>query len=129
MGEPQLASGAGFTARATSVRWTIVGFIVLLAFVLYLLRLNLSVAGEAIMGELGLSAVQFGFVLGAFEWSYALCQFPGGLFGNRVGGRRALTWLPIAWGVVTLLCGLCPQAHVRGALFALVALFALRLLL
>ena len=121
-----LSSGLALAARTFSLRWSVLSLLVLLSFVAYVLRTNMSVAGDAIMAEFGLTALQFGFVLGAFQWSYALCQFPGGLFGDRFGGRRALTWIALAWGAVTLLCGLGPRAEVTGPLVALGALVALR---
>ena len=59
----------------------------------YLLRTNMSVAGERMMGDLGLTQVQLGVVLAAFAWSYAAFQFPGGVWGERIGGRRAIAIL------------------------------------
>jgi ACS family glucarate transporter-like MFS transporter len=129
MGEPSRTVSGVEPERATRVRWSVLGLLVLLSFVAYVLRTNMSVAGDAIMGEFGLSQVQFGFVLAAFAWSYALFQFPGGVFGDLVGGRRALTWIALAWGAVTLLSGLGPRAEVTGPLVALGALIGLRFLL
>jgi ACS family glucarate transporter-like MFS transporter len=90
-------------------RWRIVALLVVASFVAYLLRTNMSVAGERVMGDLRLSNVQFGFVLAAFAWGYALFQFPGGVWGERVGARRALTWMAVAWGVLNLLVGVVPD--------------------
>ena len=56
--------------KTSWVRWRIVALLVVAAFVAYLLRTNMSVAGESMMRELGLSKVQLGQVLAAFAWGY-----------------------------------------------------------
>ena len=85
------ASAVPVYPRATShVRWVVLGFLTLISFVAYLLRTNMSVAGERIMTDVGLTPVQLGWVLAAFAWGYALFQLPGGLLGDLLGGRRAL---------------------------------------
>jgi MFS transporter, ACS family, glucarate transporter len=94
----------------TYVRWRIVGLLVVASFVAYLLRTNMSVAGERMMVDLGLSKVQLGLVLASFAWGYALFQFPGGVYGDRLGGRRALAVVAVLWGVLNLLMGLLPAA-------------------
>ena len=78
------------TARPTNVRWRILALIFAASFVAYLLRTNMSVAGERMMGDLGLTQVQLGAVLAAFAWGYAAAQFPSGVWGSRVGARRAM---------------------------------------
>jgi MFS transporter, ACS family, glucarate transporter len=92
------------------IRWRIVALLVVASFVAYLLRTNMSVAGERMMSDLGLTKVQLGLVLAAFAWGYALFQFPGGVYGERLGGRRALTAMAILWGVLNLCVGLIPAA-------------------
>jgi MFS transporter, ACS family, glucarate transporter len=92
------------------VRWRIVALLTAASFVAYLLRTNMSVAGERVMGDLGLGNVQFGLVLAAFAWGYALFQFPGGVWGERFGARRALTWMAVGWGVLNVLVGVVPDA-------------------
>lgn len=89
----------------------------------------MSVAGEPMMRELGLTQMQLGAVLAAFAWSYAAFQFPGGVWAERLGGRRAIAVLALAWGVINLLTAFVP---VRGAIsltLTLAALMALRALM
>ena len=93
----------------TRVRWVVLSYLVAASFVLYLLRSNLSIAGEAMMSDLGLDKVQLSLVLAAFAWGYGLFQFPGGVIGDRFGSRRTLTVLALAWGVLTLAVGLLPS--------------------
>ena len=50
------------------------------SFVAYVLRTNMSIAGDSIMADLGLSEIQLGMVFSAFAWGYAIFQFPDGNF-------------------------------------------------
>src|SRR6266850_5918132 len=95
-------------ARPTAIRWRICALMTVVSFVAYLLRTNMSVAGVPMSADLGLSHVQLGVVLAGFAWGYAIFQFPGGVFGDRIGGRRALALIAVAWGVLNLLTGLVP---------------------
>ncbi len=116
-------------SRPTQVRWRVLAVLVVMSFVGYFLRANMSVAGDSMMRDLGLSQVQLGMILGAFAWGYALFQIPGGVFGDVVGGRRALAWIVVLWGVVNLLTGLLPGPEIISLTTLLVALAALRFLM
>jgi sugar phosphate permease len=65
--------------RPTHVRWSILALLFMASFVAYMLRTNMSIAGERMMTDLGLSTIQLGMVLSAFAWGYAIFQFPGGI--------------------------------------------------
>jgi ACS family glucarate transporter-like MFS transporter len=110
--------------RPTTVRWRILAWIVVASIVAYILRYNLSVAGPAMMHELGLSETQLGLILGAFAWSYGLFQMPGGMLGERFGPRRAMTLMFVAWFATTALMALVPRGLPVAASVAL--LFTLR---
>jgi MFS family permease len=73
------------------------------AVLLYLDRVCIAFAGTYIREELGLSAVQMGWVLGAFFWAYALGQVPAGWLSDRFGGRRMMTVYILAWSLFTAL--------------------------
>jgi ACS family glucarate transporter-like MFS transporter len=79
-------------------------------------RTNLSIVGETMMRELGLTEIQLGYVLSAFAWGYAIFQFPGGIFGDVVGSRKAITLMAVGWGVLTILTGLIPASVSIGIL-------------
>jgi ACS family glucarate transporter-like MFS transporter len=111
------------------VRWKILALLILLSFVAYVLKTNMSVAGPVMMRDLGLSAVQFGIILAGSAWGYALFQFPGGLLGDAMGGRKATTLIVVLWGVCTLLVGLVPAAGVLSPLVVVTILTALRFLM
>jgi len=99
------------------------------SFVAYLLRTNMSVAGDALMRELAISPVQFGMILAAFAWGYALFQIAGGAWSDRIGPRRALTVACLAWGACTLLVGLVPGTSVASVGAIVGALVVLRFLM
>ena len=95
----------------------------------YVLRTNMSIAGKGLMVDLGISQIQLGIVLGAFTWGYALFQLPGGMLGEFIGGRRALTLVAILWGILNLLIGLVPDRSAASPLVLLGALVGLRFLM
>jgi len=113
----------------SGVRWHILALLTLASFTAYILRTNLSIAGERMMPELGLSQLQLGYILAAFAWGYAIFQFPGGVFGDRLGGRKALALIAVGWGVCNLLVGLTPSASVLSPTLLLAGLMALRFLM
>ena len=116
-------------ARPTAIRWRICSLMVGVSFVAYVLRTNMSVAGVPMSADLGLSHVQFGGVLAAFAWGYAIFQFPGGLLGDVIGARRALTILAALWGVLNLLVAFVSGAAAGSATAVVLALMALRFLM
>ncbi len=115
--------------RKTNVRWTILALLFAASFIAYALRTNLSIAGISMMTDLGLSKIQLGIVLSAFAWGYAIFQFPGGVFGDIVGSRKALAWIAVSWGVLTLLTGLVPDTQLANTSVILATLIGLRFLM
>ena len=115
--------------RRTHVRWVILALLFMASFVAYMLRTNMSIAGESIMADVGLSKIQLGMVLSAFAWGYAIFQFPGGVFGNRVGSRRSLTLIALLWGILTLVTGLVPGTTYASTFFILITFIGLRFLM
>ena len=117
------------TSGSTGVRWRILLLIFLASFVAYLLRTNMSVAGERMMPELGLTKVQLGIILAAFAWGYAAFQFLGGVWGERVGSRRAIFVIAIGWGLCNLAIGLVPGAGKAPLVVTIGVLVVLRALM
>jgi ACS family glucarate transporter-like MFS transporter len=115
--------------RRTHVRWSILALLFMASFVAYVLRTNMSIAGENMMADLGLSKIQLGMVLSAFAWGYAIFQFPGGIFGDKVGSRRALTIIAVLWGILTLATGLVPGTTLASTTVILTTLIGLRFLM
>lgn len=111
---------------AAGIRWRVLLLLVLIGFVAYLLRSNMSVAGERMMDDLGLSQMQLGIVLAAFAWGYALFQLPGGVLGEWLGGRKALALLLLAWAGVNTLVAVVPGTDAATPLVIVGVLVALR---
>jgi ACS family glucarate transporter-like MFS transporter len=80
--------------------WLVFGTF-LLSMLLYVDRVCISSAKEAITGDLGLTDTQFGWVLSAFALGYALCQTPSGLLADRFGPRIVLTSVVSFWSFFT----------------------------
>ncbi len=76
-----------------------------LVLVMYLDRLAISVAGPRIQREMGLSASDWGWVIGAFTLAYALFEIPSGMMADRVGPRKVLTRIVLWWSAFTALTG------------------------
>ena len=116
-------------AGRSTIRWHILALLFAASFVAYILRTNMSIAGERMMDDLGLTQVQLGMVLAAFAWGYAIFQFPGGVFGDRIGARRTLTITAVLWGVLNLLVGFVPGPALASPHVILGSLLVLRALM
>ncbi len=103
------------------IRWRIFAMLVAGAAVVYFQQRSISIASERIMPELSLSQMQIGWLQWGFVLAYGLLQFPGGIFGQRMGARRALTALLLCAVAATLAAPLAPYVLQGTALF--VALF------
>ncbi len=97
-----------------------------MSFISYYLRTNLSFAGPEMMDDLGLDAIQWGYVLAAFTAGYTLFQFPGGLLGDRFGPRRVLAAIAALWAVTTLATTLVPGQGSSPAAVILASLVLVR---
>ena len=75
-------SSADPVTRPTNIRWRVFLLIAAASFAAYVLRGSISIATPAMIQDLELSEIQFGWIVSAFLWSYTICQFPGGIFGG-----------------------------------------------
>lgn len=76
-----------------------------LSIITFLDRNAISLAGQRITSDLGLTEGQFGWILSAFTISYGLFEIPTGLLGDRFGARRILTRVVLWWSLFTVLTG------------------------
>ena len=109
-------------------RWVILAVLCMVAFVLYVDRINISVSAPHIAAEFNLSSQSLGNVLSAFLFGYAFGLVPGGWLADRFGAHRVLTVAGIFWAVLTALIGFTPSAIARTQ-YAGTALFVMRFLL
>lgn len=73
---------------APQVRWRIVFLLSCGVLVNYIDRINLTVSHNALQNSFGISDVVFGWLLSAYNLTYAMCQMPAGLLLDRFGVRR-----------------------------------------
>lgn len=88
-------------AKVPRRRWTIAFLLGFGVLVNYFDRVNLSVSRDALQASFGISAVMFGFLSSAYNWTYALLQLPSGLLLDRIGVRRVGIISTIIWSVAS----------------------------
>ncbi|HEU5351272.1 MAG TPA: MFS transporter [Terracidiphilus sp.] len=98
----------------------LVPFLMALYFVAFLDRVNISFAALTMNRDLGIGPTLFGVTAGVFFFGYFLFELPSNLALLRVGARRWIMLLMLAWGLVSV-----ATAFVHGPL----AYIALRFLL
>lgn len=95
-------------------RWRIAWLLGLGVLVNYFDRVNLSVSHAALTTTFGISAVTFGYLSGAYNWTYAICQLPIGVILDRFGIRRVGRLSIILWSVASFAAAITPTV---GGLF------------
>ena len=111
-------------AKRTRTRYLI---LLMITFVLTLAtgdRATLSVAGPEMQKELGITAVEIGYLFSAFSWAYVISMTPAGWVADKIGSKQAMFLGILLWSVVTVLMGL-----VSYITFVVPALLILRFLL
>jgi MFS transporter, ACS family, D-galactonate transporter len=109
-------SAAGVPRR----RW---GIALLLGFgvlVNYFDRVNLSVSQQALTESFGMSAILFGYLSSAYNWTYAALQLPCGLLLDRYGVKRIGRISTILWSAASFAAAIATRIE---------GLFAARFLL
>ena len=94
------------TPKASRVRYEMIFLAMLVAVLLYLDRICMSIAGQAVSADLSISKTELDWLLGAFFWTYALGQLPAGWLGDRFGARWMLSTYIVLWSLSTGLMGL-----------------------
>ncbi len=86
----------------TTKSWSIVAMLCATATAGYICRVNVSTAAPLIMEEFGLSQIEMGRIFSSFLLGYALFQIPSGMFADRFGARRVLSWITWLWVFITV---------------------------
>jgi MFS family permease len=81
----------------------------------YFDRVNLSVAHAALVTTFGITTVTFGYLSGAYNWTYALCQLPIGVVLDKFGIQRVGRVSTFLWSVASFGAALTPSI---GGFFA-----------
>ena len=96
-------------------RWRIAWLLGLGVLVNFFDRVNLTVAHSALVTTFGISTVTFGYLAGAYNWTYAVCQLPVGVLLDRFGIRRVGRASTLLWSVASFAAALSPSL---GGIFA-----------
>lgn len=90
-------------ARPTRVRHVVLWLTVALYLITYMDRVAISAAIPSIQKEFGYTEITIGWILAAFQIGYTIFQIPSGWLGDRIGPRKALTWIVSWWSAFTAL--------------------------
>src|SRR6266851_10089221 len=83
-------------------RWIIASLLGFGVLVNYFDRVNLSVSQDALHSTFGITTIQFGYLLSAYSWTYALLQLPSGVLLDRLGVRLIGRISTLLWSVASL---------------------------
>jgi ACS family D-galactonate transporter-like MFS transporter len=101
--------------NAPARRWTIALLLGMGVLVNYFDRVNLSVSHDALFTTFGLSNIAFGYLSGAYSWTYAACQLPIGVLLDKFGVRRIGRISSFLWGIASFGAAVTPTV---GGFFA-----------
>ncbi|WP_263352402.1 MFS transporter [Acidicapsa acidisoli] len=93
------------THTSSRVRYNVVTLAIGLAVLSYVQRVAISQAAGPIARDLHIPKQQMGLIFGAFGLSYAIFEIPMGLLGDRLGVKRVLAQIVLAWSACTALTG------------------------
>jgi MFS transporter, ACS family, D-galactonate transporter len=88
--------------------WHIAALLGVGVLVNYFDRVNLSVSHEALIAAFGISNVTFGYLSSAYNWTYAMCQLPIGVFLDKFGVRRIGRISIFVWSLASFAAGMAP---------------------
>jgi MFS family permease len=94
--------------KAPRRRWRIAWLLGLGVLVNYFDRVNLSVSHGALYTAFGISDVAFGYLSGAYNWTYAVCQLPVGVLLDRFGVRRVGRISTFLWSMASFAAAITP---------------------
>jgi ACS family glucarate transporter-like MFS transporter len=126
MRRPQFPQWLVKTANGR-LRWLLMGWMFMVSAIAYLDRVNISIAGQAIQRDHGLTDVQLGWVFSAFLIGYALFQVPGGWLADRFGARLVISVGVVWWGLFTTLTALVPPGMATSVVLLILTRFVLGL--
>ena len=89
------------SAAVRILTWRLVPFLFLLYIVAYLDRINLGFAALQMQRQLGFTDLMYGLGAGIFFAGYFLFQVPSNLVLMKVGARRWIAVLMVAWGIIS----------------------------
>ena len=91
--------------------WRLLPFLFLLYIVAFLDRINVGFAALEMQKQLGLNDRVYGLAAGLFFAGYFFFQLPSNLVLARVGARRWIAVIMVAWGLVSCCTALVTNAR------------------
>jgi ACS family tartrate transporter-like MFS transporter len=89
------------TVVVRRLTWRLVPFLFLLYIVAYLDRINVGFAALQMQRQLNLTDAAYGLGAGMFFSGYFFFQVPSNIVLQRIGARRWIATIMIAWGVIS----------------------------
>ncbi|HLV86255.1 MAG TPA: MFS transporter [Candidatus Sulfotelmatobacter sp.] len=94
-------SNALKAAVVSKVTRRLVPLLFFLYVIAYVDRINISFAALQIKAYLGMSEAGYGFAAGVFFAGYVVFQLPSNMILEKIGARRWIAVLMIAWGIIS----------------------------
>jgi len=117
------------TPTPTRTRWLIIGLLYCTYVLMFIDRINISIAAKYIMPEYGLSEVQFGWIFSAFVLGYAVSQIPGGWLGDRFGPRGVMAAAILWWSFFTAVTALAGELFLASLIGIVGSFLVVRVLI
>src|ERR1700753_2901243 len=102
-------------AHRSRGRWNIAFLLGLGVLINFFDRVNLSVAHDAMRSTFNIDEVAFGYLAGAYNWTYAVCQLPIGALLDALGVAIVGRIGSLVWSLATFAAAVSPT---YGTLFA-----------
>lgn len=102
------------------VAWRIMPLLLICYVVSFVDRTNIGIAEVRLHADLGFSEGVYGLAVGLYFVGFILFEVPSNMLLAKIGARKTLVRIMIAWGVVTILTSLAATAPLfYGARFVL----------
>ncbi len=85
-------------------------FMFVLYIISYLDRINLSFAGAPMCADLHFNDETFGYGAGIFFFGYCVFGVPSNLALQKIGARKWIAAIMVAWGIISVLMAFVPNA-------------------
>ncbi|GAA3749151.1 MFS transporter [Streptomyces tremellae] len=92
-------------SSAGRLRYVVLAMLFVVTTVNYADRSTLSIAGDAMQSDLGISSGELGVLFSAFSWSYLIAQLPGGWLLDRFGSKKVYGLAIFLWSLFTMAQG------------------------
>ncbi|MGH7030103.1 MAG: MFS transporter, partial [Stellaceae bacterium] len=92
--------------KPTRRRYWVFFLLFLFNVIAYVDRVNMSVAGQPIANEFGLSPIALGYLFSSFLWAYVLMMLPGGRLIDRWGTHVVASVATAVWSAAQMATGI-----------------------